>query len=144
MNFEKSEALINKFESCKLTAYKDIVGVWTIGWGTTGHDIISGLTISQALADEWRDHRIAVIYSSLFHFIPTTYQTENIMNALIDFCYNCGIGNFQKSTLLKKLQGSYSKDDIASEFLRWNRAGGNVIDGLTRRREEEKALFLTI
>ena len=68
--------------------------------------------------------------------------TQNEFDALVSLIYNIGAGNFQKSTLLKVLnQEKY--DAAANQFLRWNKAGGNVLAGLTKRREHERELFLT-
>jgi hypothetical protein len=67
------------------------------------------------------------------------YQAD----ALTSFCYNCGVGNFRKSTLLKKVNKNPSDPTIRNEFAKWNRSGGKVLAGLTRRRKAEADLYFT-
>ena len=144
MNFEKAEEFIKDFEGCKLEAYADIGGILTIGVGHTGRDVIPGMKITQEQADDILEHDIERIYTLLTHVVPVIYiQDENKINAIISLVFNIGFGNFQKSTLLHKLQGGFPNDDIANEFLRWNKVQGKVIEGLTRRRQAERELFIS-
>jgi lysozyme len=73
-----------------------------------------------------------------------TYKplTQNQFDSLVDFAFNLGLGNLGSSTLLRKLNAGDVKG-AADEFLRWNRAGGQVLAGLTRRRQAERDLFLS-
>jgi lysozyme len=138
----------------KIDPYLDPVGIWTIGWGhaiTLGGRFLrgkenrkaardlypGGITLEQAeqllrgdLLDTCRD--VAALLE-----VPLT---DNQFAALVSFCFNLGRGNLAKSTLLKKLN---DKDyaGAAAEFARWNKAGGKVLAGLTRRREAEAKLF---
>jgi len=130
-------SLIQSFESCKLTAYQDIVGIWTIGWGDTTN-VRPGQTISQAEADA----RLIAKYDYFEHQILLAVQVplnDNQLGALTCLVYNIGIGAFKSSTILKKL--NLNDPTAVDEFARWNKAGGRVVAGLTRRRAAEAKLF---
>lgn len=135
----KGLELIKSFEGCKLQAYYDVVGILTIGYGHTGQDVIKDLVIDQSQAD-------TLLAKDLIKFeqgvskVLTVSVNENQFSAMVAFAYNVGLSAFKGSTLLKKVN---AKDfaGAAKEFLRWNKAGGKVINGLTRRREAEKQLF---
>ena len=132
-------SLIKQFEGCRLKAYTDSVGVWTIGWGHTGKNVHPGMIITQAQADAILIHDLASCEALVSPLITITLSDEQ-MGAIIDFAYNLGVGDLAKSTLLKKIKSS---DPTASdEFLRWNRAGGRILKGLSDRRAAEQALFL--
>lgn len=131
--------LIKTFEGLRLKAYQDAVGVWTIGYGTT-RGVRPGQEISEAQAE-------ALLKTDLNRFENAVNQAvrvsinDNQFAALVSFAYNVGSGALRSSTLLRKL----NRRDIygaANEFPRWNRAGGRVLAGLTRRRKAERALFL--
>ena len=137
-----------------LDAYLDPVGIWTIGWGhaiRVGNDFLrgaqnrararglypGGLTIAQAeallradLMDTCRDVEAAVK-------VPIS---DNQFGALVSFTFNLGAGNFRKSTLLR-LVNARQFGPAAGEFQKWNKAGGKVLAGLTRRRVAEATLF---
>ena len=141
---EKGIALIKQFEGCKLTAYQDSVGVWTIGYGWTqpvdGKLIRSGMSIKQETAERLLKTGL-VSYESDVSRLVKVALTQGQFDALVSFTYNLGARSLSTSTLLRKLNaGDYS--GAADEFLRWNKAGGKVLNGLTRRREAERALFL--
>ncbi|EIX7372518.1 lysozyme [Citrobacter freundii] len=142
---EKGIALIKQFEGCKLTAYQDSVGVWTIGYGWTqpvdGKLIRSGMSIKQETAERLLKTGL-VSYESDVSRLVKVALTQGQFDALVSFTYNLGARSLSTSTLLRKLNaGDYS--GAADEFLRWNKAGGKVLNGLTRRREAERALFLS-
>ena len=142
---EKGIALIKQFEGCKLTAYKDSVGVWTIGYGWTqpvdGKPIRSGMTIMQETAERLLKTGL-VSYESDVSRLVKVGLTQGQFDALVSFTYNLGARSLSTSTLLRKLNaGDYA--GAADEFLRWNKAGGKVLNGLIRRREAERALFLS-
>ena len=142
---EKGIALIKQFEGCKLTAYQDSVGVWTIGYGWTqpvdGKPIRAGMTIKQETAERLLKTGL-VIYESDVSRLVKVGLTQGQFDALVSFTYNLGARSLSTSTLLRKLNaGDYA--GAADEFLRWNKAGGKVLNGLTRRREAERALFLS-
>ncbi|KVJ11159.1 lysozyme [Enterobacter asburiae] len=142
---EKGIALIKQFEGCKLTAYQDSVGVWTIGYGWTqpvdGKPIGAGMTIKQETAERLLKTGL-VSYESDVSRLVKVGLTQGQFDALVSFTYNLGVRSLSTSTLLRKLNaGDYA--GAADEFLRWNKAGGKVLNGLTRRREAERALFLS-
>ncbi|ENO3038042.1 lysozyme [Enterobacter ludwigii] len=142
---EKGIALIKQFEGCKLTAYQDSVGVWTIGYGWTqpvdGKPIRAGMTIKQETAERLLKTGL-VGYESDVSRLVKVGLTQGQFDALVSFTYNLGARSLSTSTLLRKLNvGDYA--GAADEFLRWNKAGGKVLNGLTRRREAERALFLS-
>lgn len=142
---EKGIALIKQFEGCKLTAYQDSVGVWTIGYGWTqpidGKPIRAGMTIKQETAERLLKTGL-VSYESDVSRLVKVGLTQGQFDALLSFTYNLGARSLSTSTLLRKLNaGDYA--GAADEFMRWNKAGGKVLNGLTRRREAERALFLS-
>ena len=142
---DKGIALIKQFEGCKLTAYQDSVGVWTIGYGWThpvdGKPIRAGMTIKQETAERLLKTGL-VSYESEVSRLVKVGLTQGQFDALVSFTYNLGARSLSTSTLLRKLNaGDYA--GAADEFLRWNKAGGKVLNGLTRRREAERALFLS-
>lgn len=142
---DKGIALIKQFEGCKLTAYQDSVGVLTIGYGWTkpvdGKPIRAGMTINQETAERLLKTGL-VSYESDVSRLVKVGLTQGQFDALVSFTYNLGARSLSTSTLLRKLNaGDYA--GAADEFLRWNKAGGKVLAGLTRRREAERALFLS-
>ena len=142
---DKGIAMIKQFEGCKLTAYQDSVGVWTIGYGWTkpvdGKPIRAGMTIKQETAERLLKTGL-VSYESDVSRLVKVGLTQGQFDALVSFTYNLGARSLSTSTLLRKLNtGDYA--GAADEFLRWNKAGGKVLNGLTRRREAERALFLS-
>ena len=136
--------LIKSFEGCYLKAYKCPAGVWTIGWGTTepidGVKPHEGMVITQKQADELLIKNLKGYENAVNEYV--TYSiNQNQFDALVSFAYNCGNGALKTSTLLKKLNAG-DVHGAANEFLRWNKANGKVLNGLTRRREAERKLFL--
>ncbi|MHA8112652.1 lysozyme [Kosakonia cowanii] len=142
---DKGISLIKQFEGLRLTAYQDSVGVWTIGYGWTqpvdGKPIRLGMTIKEETAE--RLLRTGLVgYESDVSKLVKVKLTQGQFDALVSFAYNLGARALSTSTLLQKLNaGDYA--GAADEFLRWNKAGGKVLPGLTRRREAERALFLS-
>jgi lysozyme len=136
----QGKALIKSFEGCKLQAYQDSVGVWTIGYGHTGPDVTPGKVISQGEADLFLDWDLQWVNKCIRESVKVPLN-QNQWDALGSFIFNLGGTKFRKSTLLLKLN---LKDygGAADEFLKWDKAGGNVLPGLTRRRKAERELFL--
>lgn len=126
--------LIKSFEGCRLTAYQDSVGVWTIGYGHTS-GVKQGQKITQAQADDFLKKDIAK-FEKAVNSIKQDFN-ENQFSALVSFAYNCGTGNLNKLCLGR------TKAQIAVKMLEYNKAGGKVIAGLTRRRKAENALYNT-
>lgn len=136
--------LISSFEGTRLSAYDDGVGVWTIGIGTTiypnGVKVKRGDTCTTEQAKEYFKHDLNKFESAVNDSVNVPIS-QNQFDALVSLAYNIGIGAFDKSTLLRKLNsGDYN--GAADQFLRWNKGGGKVMLGLVRRREAERALFL--
>lgn len=127
--------LIKSFEGCKLKAYQDAVGVWTIGWGHTS-GVKAGQVITQAKADEYLKKDLAK-FEKAVDKINTVDFNENQFSALVSFAYNCGTGN------LNKLCIGRTKVEIGSKMLEYNKAKGKVLAGLTRRRRAENKLYNT-
>ncbi|MEI7252823.1 lysozyme [Pectobacterium versatile] len=137
--------LIKQFEGCELSAYQDSVGVWTIGFGWTqavdGKPIRRGMKIDAATAERLLKTGV-VQYERAVNQLVRVSITQNQFDALVSFTYNLGSRSLSTSTLLKNLNGG-DISGVAAEFMKWNRAGGKVLAGLTRRREAERALFLS-
>jgi lysozyme len=130
--------LIKSFEGCELRAYRDAVGVLTIGYGHTV-GVKEGDVITQAQADNMLADDL-VIYEQGVHSLVRRTLTQGQFDALVSFAFNVGIGALGKSTLLRMLNsGDYAS--AAQQFARWNKAGGRELRGLTRRREAERRLF---
>lgn len=139
----RGRELIEAFEGRRHTAYPDPATggkPWTIGVGSTGPDVVPGLT--------WTDEQIEERFSAdLQRFeiglnkmllVPVS---QNQFDALISFVYNCGLHNLLNSTLLTLLnKGDFPK--AAAEFNRWSFANGQQMPGLLRRRRAEMALFV--
>jgi lysozyme len=138
--------LIREFEGLRLTAYQDIVGIWTIGYGITAAADVGivpakGLTITQERADELL--RLAVEkFAAKVDELITVKVNQNERGACLSLSYNIGLGAFSKSTVLRELNAG-RRSEAAAAFQMWNKAGGAVVKGLVRRREAERQLFLT-
>lgn len=134
--------LIKEFEGCKLEAYPDPGSggdPWTIGIGhTRGVKKGDKITDSQAL-DLLRED-VHWVEAAIDKHVPEKI-TQNQYDALASFIFNCGEYAFANSTLLKKLNAG-DTEGAANEFLRWNKASGKELPGLTRRRKAERELFL--
>ena len=135
---EKGTEILKYFEGCKLTAYQDSVGVWTIGYGHT-KGVYDGMTITQDQAEQMLLSELEE-YEGYIKDMVTVPLTQNQFDALVVWVYNLGPTNFRNSTLLKELNaGNYNA--AGQEITRWNKAGGKVLAGLVKRREAEAQLF---
>lgn len=132
-------ALTKSCEGCQLTAYQDPVGIWTIGYGHTGPDVYKGLVIAQDRADYLLELDLKSAAKTVCN-LTTVKLTQNQIDALTDFVFNLGAEAFRTSTLLKCINAG-DMDGAAKEFGKWNKAGGKVLPGLTKRRAAEAALF---
>ena len=136
--------LIKSFEGLKLTAYLDIVGVPTIGYGCTRNvtkdDVKNKRTITEQQATDMMMEELENFEAGVERYV-TTAINDNQFSALVSFSYNVGLGSLQKSTLLKILNNG-DISGAAEQFLKWNKAGGKEVSGLTRRRQAERSLFL--
>lgn len=130
-------------EGERLTAYQDIVGIWTIGVGHTGFvdgkPVAKGMTISKEKSRE-------ILKADLTRFENAINESVNVplkqnqFDALVSLAFNIGEGAFRRSTLLRKLNARDYKG-ASDQFLMWKNAGGRVSQGLLNRRKREKALF---
>lgn len=137
-------SLIKSFEGKRLNAYDDGVGVWTIGFGTikypNGVRVKKGDTCTEEQAEVYLKNDLVKFESAINRLVKVPLN-QNQFDALASFTYNLGETNLSSSTLLKKLNTKDYKG-AADQFERWNKAGGKVMTGLTRRRKAEKELFL--
>lgn len=130
---------IAKWEGCRLTAYQDVVGVWTIGYGRTTN-VHQGDTCTQEQADAWLAEEVETFRRGVRGAVLVPL-TDNQLAACTSLAYNIGLAAFRGSTLLRKLNdGDYQ--GAADQFLVWNKAGGRVVQGLVNRRAAERDLFL--
>lgn len=135
----KGIALIKKFEGCKLTAYQDAVGVWTIGYGHTS-GVKKGQKITEEEAEQLLKNDLKTFETGVNILILARYKfNQNEFDALVSFAFNLGFGNLEKLTG----KGKRNKGQIADAIPLYNKAGGKVLSGLTKRRKEEQKLFLT-
>lgn len=150
--------LIKAFESVKLQPYRCPAGLWTVGVGHVLYPPQAALKMPERMAfplDSEHDRLWsvggidAIFRSDLIRFetgvlrlCPSSINSQAQFDALVSFSFNLGLGSLQSSTLRMK----YNRGDTAGtadEFLKWNKAGGKVLKGLTRRREAERSLFLS-
>jgi|TARA_Y100000361_G_scaffold29125_1_gene23954 lysozyme len=130
--------LIKHFEGCELEAYKCPAGVWTIGYGHT-KGIQPGMVITEETANDMLVEELEE-YENYINSMVKCPLSQNQFDALVSWVYNLGPANLQASTLLKVLNaGDYA--GVPAQIMRWNKAGGKVLEGLTRRRQAEADLF---
>jgi len=139
---DRGQGLIHTFEGYRHTAYLDPVGVWTIGYGTTvsdGTPVQKGDRVTPSEAERLFRNDLGRFEKAVSALI-TVPLTQHQFDALVSFAYNVGVNALRTSTLRRKLNaGLY--DEAADQFLRWNKGGGRVLAGLTRRRKAERLLF---
>lgn len=141
-------ALVKHFEGLHLEAYPCPAGIWTIGYGHTGirHNdgtVFKGRTITQAEAEQLLTRDLETAAAGVQRLLlpkAAAALNENQFGALVSFAFNCGLGNLSKSTLLQRVN-SLRFEACPAEFLKWNRANGRTLRGLTRRRQSEANLF---
>jgi len=139
---QKCIDVIKEMEGCRLRAYQDVVGVWTIGFGDT-ENVYPGLVITQQEAEDRLRNRLNR------DFIPGVMKalggapvTQSQFDALVSLAYNIGVGGLARSTVIREhVAGNYQA--AADAFRMWNKAGGQVLSGLVRRRDAERALYLS-
>jgi lysozyme len=125
--------LIESFEGLRLTSYQDSVGVWTIGYGHT-LGVKAGQTITQQQAQAFLQQDLGVAEGAVNRLGLTL--TDNQFAALVSFTFNLGAGNLNK--LMKNGLAA-----VPDRILLFDHAGGRALPGLTRRRQAERALYLT-
>ena len=139
--------LIKDFEGFSSTSYLDVVNIPTIGWGNTFYEDGTKDKLGDQISKTDALKLLEVIANRDFadKIFPSikVKVSQSQFDAMVSLAYNIGTGAFLKSTLLKKVNAG----DLAGageEFLRWNKANGKEVIGLTRRREREKQLFLSL
>jgi lysozyme len=130
--------MIKFFEGFESKAYLCPANVWTIGYGRT-KNVKEGDTITEIQADRDLLEELEVFGEQVLNTVKVPLK-QNQFDALTSWTYNLGVGNLQSSTLLKELN-SKNYNAAGQEMLRWNKAGGKVLAGLTRRRESEAKLW---
>ena len=139
--------LITKHEGLSLKPYLCPAKIPTIGYGNTYYSDGKRVTLldkditKQQAFDMFKE--IANRFAKRVDALVTSNINQNQFNALVSFAYNVGTGNFSSSTLLKKVNRNPDDLTIKDEFLRWNKAGGKVLNGLTNRRNEEADLYFS-
>jgi lysozyme len=129
---------IKRFEACRLTAYQDSVGVWTIGYGHT-KGVKRGDKITQQQADEYLRADLATYEAAANQC--KRLDTQGKFDAVVDFMFNCGVKAFNGSTLKKYIESGRKTYEIQEQFLRWVNAGGKKLGGLVSRRIWEAATY---
>ena len=130
--------LIKHFEGLELEAYQCAAGVWTIGYGHT-KDVQPGDQWSESHADHMLEVEMEE-YENYVNTAVTVPLSQNQFDALVSWVYNLGNGNLTSSTMLKVLNSS-DYAGVPAQIKRWNKAGGKVLEGLTRRRQAEADMF---
>lgn len=138
--------LVKQFEGLKLEPYLDSAGIPTIGYGTVYYPNGDRVAMTDPKITE-PDAAQYLLFAltektKILNDIVKVQVNQNQFDALASFCYNCGQGNLEHSTLLRELNaGNY--EAAADQFLVWDKAGGVVVPGLERRRQAERALFIS-
>lgn len=138
----KGTALIKSFEELRLVAYRKFPGEpWTCGWGHTGPDVTEGTTCTADQAEVWFQCDIARPERAV-NLMTKQDLTQCEFDALVSFAYNVGVGAESHSTLIKLVNAGHFAA-AADQFLQWDHVNGVESEGLKRRREAERTLFLT-
>jgi lysozyme len=144
---QKGLELIKSFEGLSLVPYVCAGGINTIGYGNTYYTngkrvLLSDQKITTQEAEDLIKHSLSTYEKAVDSFCRDDISQGNF-DALVSFAYNLGTGNLQKSTLIKKVNANPKDVTIADEFLKWNKANGTVLKGLTRRRQAEADLYFS-
>lgn len=145
-----AEALIKRFEGCRLQAYDDATGkplaaddtpqgIPTIGWGRT-RGVRPGMVCTQAQADAWFEREIERVTDGVLELVRRD-PSDTQLGAMVSLAYNIGLAGFARSTVLKAFNRG-DDESAARAFGLWNKSRGRVVPGLTRRRKAEAELFL--
>lgn len=139
--------LIKKYEGLRLSAYLCPASVVTIGYGTTKYPNGKKVLLGEKLSGEKEATQLLLstlepYEAAVNKHLPNLNQCQ--FDALVSFAYNLGTGALIKSTLLKKAKVNTNDPSILDEFLKWNKAAGKVLNGLTNRRREEANLYFSL
>lgn len=143
---DKGIELLHHFEGLRLEAYLCPANVPTIGWGNTqyenGAKVRIGDRITRERADELFLNMLSTFETGVERAV-TVEINDNQFSSLVCFAYNIGLAALRRSTLLRVLNENPNDAEIRTQFIRWNRAGGRELAGLTRRRQAEADLYFT-
>ena len=139
--------VIKKHEGFRSKPYLCPAKIPTIGYGNTFYPDGTKVTMQdKPLSKDMADLLLALVVKDFEHCVNksvTSNINQNQFDALVSFAYNLGCGSLKKSTLLKKVNADPCDPSILSEFMKWNKAGGKVLNGLTKRRHDEASLYFT-
>jgi lysozyme len=139
---DKAADFIAEFEGCRLDAYRDQRGIWTCGYGATGHDISARTRWTQDQADDRFERDLDIRLQQLNDFLENAPTTDNQRVALLSLGYNIGMGALKGSTALRRhIAGDHK--GAAKAILMWDKVNGKQNPGLTRRRNAEHDLYLS-
>ena len=143
---EATVDVVKEFEGLRLDAYRCAAGVVTIGYGYTnragfGPGVKMGDRWTQKQAEDMLTLGLEVFAEEIAPHIKAR-TNDNEFGAMLSLAYNIGTGNFAKSTMLKRFNAG-DKAGAAKAMMWWNKADGRVLNGLVRRREAERAMFLS-
>lgn len=141
---KKCLELIKKYEGFRAKPYKCPADVPTIGYGSTYYLDGRKVTLSDpAISEPEAERLLSLVVGKFAQQVDEIglCLNQNQFDAVVSFCYNVGIGAFKSSTLLKRIKADKCDPDIAYQFSRWNKAGGQVLNGLSKRRKEEAELY---
>ena len=142
---DKTIELIKRFEGCRLRAYRDAGGVWTIGYGHTDHagepSVAPGMRISKMRAVDILRSDVEKFAAGV-HALLKRELNDNQFGALVSFSYNVGLGAFGRSSVLRMVNAGRF-NDVPARLMLWTKAGGRRLRGLARRRRAEGKLFMT-
>ena len=114
---------------------------WTIGWGSTGPEVTPETIWTEQQAEDSLDKHLLYFCTGVLKLSPKLLkEPARRLAAIISFAYNCGLGNYRISTLKKRVDAS-DWAGACEEIVKWNKAGGRILPGLTRRRQAEAALL---
>lgn len=133
-------ALVKHFEGLYLRAYRCPAGVWTIGWGATGPDIVPGLEWTREQCEGRLRRDLEQCARAALRCSPELALDRRRLAAIISFIFNIGAGAYRSSTLRKRLAAG-DVPGARAQIVRWNKAGGRVLRGLTLRRQAEAAML---
>lgn len=133
--------LCKRFEGLRLHAYRCPAGVWTIGYGHT-RDVKPGQTITEEQADALLDQDLGICSRQVRQMVNVRI-TQNQVEALTDFVFNLGPGNFKGSILLRKINRDPDDPTIRDEFAKWVKSNFEVLPGLVARRAAEAELYFS-
>ena len=128
--------LLKSFEQCRLNAYQDSGGIWTVGWGHTGPEVVGGMTLNQLQADLIFEKDLEKFYH-LDEYLSEQVN-ENQYSALVCLVFNIGLRALKLSQVMKKVNAG---ENPSKEWMGWNHVNGIPNIGLTRRRSAELELY---